>query len=78
MLEITKFLSQVVKGILCFCTFNNALKSNDLFCTFLPHSIFKANNRFRNWYVKPPIPTWDIMGTGMSTRGYGSTSEKQK
>ena len=31
MVENPKFLLQVVKGILCFCTFNNALKIN-VFC----------------------------------------------
>ena len=40
--ELKKILSQVVKGILCFCTFNNALKSNDFFRTFFAALFFKG------------------------------------
>ena len=40
--DLKKFLSQVVKGILCFCTFNNALKSNDFFRTFFAALFFKS------------------------------------
>ena len=53
-----------MKGILRFCTFNNALKSNECFSYFFRCSIFQVNNRFRNWYVRPPIPTWDILHPG--------------
>ena len=40
--ENPKFLSQFVKGILCFCTLNNALKSNDFFRTIFGALFFKS------------------------------------
>ena len=42
MVENQKFLLQVINGILCFCTFNNALKSNGFFVLYFGALFFKS------------------------------------